>query len=84
MEEQKTEIRPDYYKLYSVEAVDMARRIWGDEAVMKAAEITAFFYRMRMGYKPENSIQQEMTKERYWLDLAKKIKTEISTRSNHI
>ena len=40
---------PNHYNRYSVEAVEMARRIWGDEALITAAEITAFFYRMRMG-----------------------------------
>ena len=43
---------PSHYNRYSIEAVEMARRIWGDEAMKTAAEITAFFYRMRMGLKP--------------------------------
>ena len=64
---------PSHYNRYSVEAVEMARRIWGDEAMKTAAEITAFFYRMRMGLKPENSVQQELDKENFWLDYSKKI-----------
>lgn len=65
---------PSHYNRYSVEAVEMARRIWGDEALITAAEITAFFYRMRMGLKPENSVEQELNKENFWLDYAKKLR----------
>mgnify|MGYP003292274258 CR=1 FL=1 len=64
---------PSHYNRYSVEAVEMARRIWGDEAIKTAAEITAFFYRMRMGLKPENSIEQELEKENFWLNYSKSI-----------
>jgi len=65
---------PSHYNRYSIEAVEMARRIWGDEALITAAEITAFFYRMRMGLKPENSVEQELNKENFWLDYAKKLR----------
>lgn len=64
---------PNHYNRYSIEAVEMARRIWGDEAMKTAAEITAFFYRMRMGLKPENSVQQELEKEEFWLNYAKNL-----------
>jgi hypothetical protein len=65
---------PSHYNRYSIEAVEMARRIWGDEALITAAEITAFFYRMRMGLKPENSVQQELDKEEFWLNYAKSLR----------
>ena len=64
---------PNYYNRYSVEVVDMARRIWGDEAMKTAAEITAFIYRMRAGVKPDNPIGQDLAKEEFWLNYAKKI-----------
>ena len=64
---------PSHYNRYSIEAVEMARRIWGDEAMKTAAEITAFFYRMRMGLKPENSVEQELEKEKFWLNYAKNL-----------
>ena len=78
---------PSHYNRYSIEAVEMARRIWGDEALIKAAEITAFFYRMRMGLKPENSVQQEIDKENFWLNYAKKLRdqksgTEVDNTNN--
>lgn len=64
---------PNHYNRYSIEAVEMARRIWGDEAMKTAAEITAFFYRMRMGLKPDNSVEQELAKENFWLNYAKEL-----------
>ena len=64
---------PSHYNRYPIEAVEMARRIWGDEAMKTAAEITAFFYRMRLGLKPENSVEQELAKEEFWLNYARKI-----------
>ena len=72
MEGEKYEMvnHPSHYNRYSIEAVEMARRIWGDEAMKTAAEITAFFYRMRMGLKPENSVKQELEKEEFWLNYA--------------
>lgn len=69
---------PNHYNRYSVEAVEMARRIWGDEALKTAAEITAFFYRMRMGLKPENSVEQELAKEEFWLNYSKTLSHNIS------
>lgn len=66
---------PSHYNRYPIEAVEMARRIWGDEAMKKAAEITAFFYRMRLGLKPENTVEQDIAKEEFWLNYAKKIET---------
>lgn len=64
---------PDYYNRYSVEVVEMARRIWGDEAMKTAAEITAFIYRMRMGTKPDNPIEQDFDKETWWLKYSKNL-----------
>lgn len=57
-----------YYNLYSVEAREMARRIWGTETLIKAAEIIAFFYRMRAGLKENNSPDVEYAKEKNWLE----------------
>lgn len=64
---------PSHYNRYPIEAVEMARRIWGDSAMKTAAEITAFFYRMRLGLKPENSVEQDLAKEEFWLDYARRI-----------
>lgn len=82
MAEEKYEMvnHPSHYNRYTIEAVEMARRIWGDEAMKTAAEITAFFYRMRLGLKPENSVEQELAKEDFWLSYAKKMEDNITGR----
>ena len=79
MAEEKYEMvnHPSHYNRYPIEAVEMARRIWGDAAMKTAAEITAFFYRMRLGLKPENSVEQELSKEEFWLNYAKKMEGNI-------
>jgi hypothetical protein len=73
----KDAINPDHYKGYSVEVIDMMVAIWGEEAVAKHCEINAFKYRMRLGKKDNNSIEQEMNKEKWYLDKAKELKDRI-------
>lgn len=71
---------PNHYNRYPVEAVEMARRIWGDEAMYTAAQITAFFYRMRLGLKPEVSVDQDLNKEEFWLNYASKIAQDMNKK----
>lgn len=73
---------PSHYNRYPIEAIEMARRIWGDEAMYTAAQITAFFYRMRLGLKPENSVEQELNKEEFWLNYAQKIAQDMESKKN--
>lgn len=68
---------PNHYNRYPIEAVEMARRIWGDEAMKTAAEITAFFYRMRLGLKPDVPVTQDLEKEEFWLNYAKTIEAQM-------
>ena len=48
--------------------------IWGKEKVADWCEITAFKYRMRMGTKPDNSIEQDLKKEQWYLNKAKELR----------
>lgn len=80
MEEQVN--HPSHYNNYSVEVVEMARRIWGDEAMKTAAEITAFIYRMRAGLKEGNSIEQDFKKEAWWLNYGKSIEANGTTAND--
>ena len=66
---------PSHYNKYDVEVIEMMRRIWGDEEVAIWCKLTGFKYRMRLGEKPENSIEQDLKKERFYLEYAKKLKT---------
>lgn len=65
---------PTHYNQYDVEVIDMIIRIWGPEAAALWCDITAFKYRMRMGTKPDNSIEQDIKKEQWYLNKSKEIK----------
>lgn len=64
---------PSHYNKYDVEVIEMMRRIWGDEAVRIWCKLTAFKYRMRLGEKPNNSIKQDLNKEKFYLEYAKEL-----------
>lgn len=68
-------IHPSHYNKYNVEAVDMAEKIWGKDALIACAEITAFFYRMRAGLKKGVEFKQDLAKEAWWLNKAKELAT---------
>ena len=67
---------PSHYNYYSCETIDMMVAIWGKEKVADWCEITAFKYRMRMGTKPDNSVQQDLKKEQWYLNKAKELRNE--------
>lgn len=64
---------PQHYNNYSIEVVEMMRRIWGDEATALWCEMTAFKYRMRMGTKEDNPIERDRAKEEWYLAKAKEL-----------
>ncbi len=67
---------PRHYNHYSSETIAMMVAIWGKEKVADWCEITAFKYRMRMGTKPDNSIEQDLKKEQWFLNKAKELRNE--------
>lgn len=67
---------PSHYNHYSCETIAMMVAIWGKEKVADWCEITAFKYRMRMGTKPDNSIEQDLKKEQWYLNKAKELRNE--------
>ena len=62
---------PSHYNKYDIEVIDMMEKIWGKEACRLWCIMTAFKYRMRLGEKPENPIEQDLEKERWYLNKAK-------------
>lgn len=68
---------PSHYNKYDVEVIDMMEKIWGTEAVALWAEMTAFKYRMRLGEKPENPIEQDLNKETWYLNKSKEYKEKL-------
>ena len=71
---------PTHYNNYSMEVIDMMESIWGADATALFCEMTAFKYRMRMGTKPENSIEQDLNKEKWYLNKAKEIKEKLQKK----
>ena len=69
---------PNHYNTYPCETIDMMVAIWGNEKVADWCEITAFKYRMRMGTKPDNSIEQDLKKEQWYLNKAKELRNEVA------
>jgi len=64
---------PSHYNKYPLETIDIMIAIWGKEAVKTYCEINAFKYRMRAGTKPGNSAEQDLNKETWYLEMAKKL-----------
>ncbi len=67
----KDAINPPHYKLYPIEAIDMMIKIWGAEKARDYCLMTAFKYRMRLGHK--DAIDQELKKEKWYLDKAQEL-----------
>lgn len=66
---------PSHYNTYSYECIDMMRKIWGNDTTAQWCEMTAFKYRMRVGSKPDNPIDQDLAKEKWYLDKARELRT---------
>ena len=67
---------PAHYNNYSMECIDMMESIWGAGAAALWCEMTAFKYRMRLGNKPDNPIDQDLAKEAWYLTKAKELRKE--------
>jgi len=63
------DIRPEYYKLYPFETIDIMISIFGYKDVATFCLINAMKYRLRMGYKKGNtdSIEEDLKKESWYL-----------------
>lgn len=51
--------------------------IYGIEATATWCEMTAFKYRMRVGTKPDNPVEQDLDKERWYLNKAKELRSKL-------
>ena len=70
-------VNPEHYKRGSMEVIDMMKLLWGTEALILHCEITAFKYRMRAGTKPDQPIERELEKARWYDEKAKKLRNEL-------
>lgn len=58
---------PTHYNNYDKEVIEMMIDIWGPEETAIFCKLNAFKYRLRMGTKPDNDIQQDLNKEKWYL-----------------
>lgn len=67
-------INPDHYKSQEKEVWEMMVDIWGVEKFITYCEINAFKYRMRMGRKPSQPVEQDLKKAKWYETKAKELK----------
>jgi hypothetical protein len=75
-------VRPDHYKKGDMEVWEMMLAIWGPEAFVTHCEMTAFKYRMRMGDKPGEGIEQDLKKAKWYETKAKEYKELLEKNKN--
>lgn len=66
-------INPDYYKKNSKEIYQMMIDIWGMEKYIAFCEMNAFKYRMRLGDKPDQPIDRDLDKAKWYENMAKQL-----------
>jgi hypothetical protein len=67
-------INPNHYKKSSKEVIEMMEDIWGTEKLIAHCEMCAFKYRMRLGSKPEQPIERDLEKARWYEEKALELK----------
>lgn len=67
-------INPNHYKQGSKEVIEMMQDIWGKENLIAYCEMNAFKYRMRAGLKPEQSVERDLEKAKWYSDKANRLR----------
>lgn len=57
---------PKHYNNYTVEAIEMMIKIWGEDKAFIFCELNAFKYRMRAGLKGD--FAEDLAKEQWYLN----------------
>ena len=73
---------PTHYNNYDTEVIDMMEKIWGKQQTAVWCKLTAFKYRMRMGTKPDNDINQDLQKESWYLQKYNELISQINSDIN--
>jgi hypothetical protein len=72
--EKPDNINPEHYKQLPKETIDAMVFIWGKEAVAIHCQISAFKYRMRLGHKKGQALEDELGKIKWYEDKAKELR----------
>lgn len=70
-------VDPPHYTVGSIEVIDMMVRIWGEQRVADYCEINAFKYRMRIGKKPHQTLEQELDKAKWYEAKAEELRSKM-------
>lgn len=73
---------PSHYNTFSKEVIDMMIDIWGLEKTIVFCEMNAFKYKMRLGEKPNQSIEQDIKKSKWYLNKAKELQQKLNGYGN--
>lgn len=68
-------INPQHYQSYSKEVIEMMVCIWGKEKVADFCEMNAFKYRMRLGNKPDQPIERDLEKAKWYENKAMELRS---------
>jgi hypothetical protein len=71
-----SDINPDYYKKGDKQVFEMMLDIWGVEKYIAFCEMNAFKYRMRLGDKPDQPVERDLAKAKWYETMAKKLRAE--------
>lgn len=61
-------VRAPHYRQSPIEAIDIFEKVYGAEMTAMWCEITALKYRLRLGHKPTSPIEDDIKKEKWYLD----------------
>lgn len=70
---------PNHYNTFSKEVIDMMVDIWGMDKTIAFCEMNAFKYKMRMGDKPNQPLEQDAKKAKWYLDKAKELQKKFNS-----
>lgn len=68
---------PNHYNTFGKEVIDMMIDIWGIEKTIAFCEMNAFKYKMRIGDKPNQPLDQDIGKAKWYLNKAKELKVKL-------
>lgn len=67
-------INPNHYKKGSKEVIEMMKDVWGVEKLIAHCEMCAFKYRLRMGEKPDQPIERDLNKAKWYEEKANELR----------
>ncbi len=66
-----------HYRQSPIETIDIFEKVYGAEKTADWCEITALKYRLRLGHKPTSPIEDDLKKEKWYLDKAIELREKL-------